>query len=217
MHFISRTPTPPRPQTLTLRNLIVPSIRSELRFQSRLGGASTGQVARVQISIDDGSSWRELYAQPGNGQSGELNFVQRSVSLEAFAGHAVQLRFEYGFAFGGFNYVPGADAQIGWYIDDIQVTFAEELTSAQRSGVSEPEFAFVPSTAQTYLLMGGHACSISAANGPQEKSWPRYRPQGHHRVFRSLQFKDWGTIFRWNSCHRIQLDPLFFSWSVRPD
>jgi hypothetical protein len=146
--------TPPRPQSLTLRNTIVPSIRSELRFQSRLGGASTGQVARAQISVDGGSSWRDLYTQSGDGQSGELNFTLRAVSLQPFAGRAVQFRFEYGFAFGGFNYVPGADPQIGWYIDDIQVTFAEELVGAQVSSATKPEFNFVPATAQAYFLDG---------------------------------------------------------------
>ena len=144
--------TPARPQTLTLRNLIVPSVRSELRFHSRLGGASTGQIARAQISIDGGSSWRDLYTQSGDGQAGELNFIQRSISLQPFAGRAVQFRFEYGFAFGGFNYVPGAEPQIGWYLDDIQVTFAEELVSAKTTTSTKPEFNFVPLTAQPYFL-----------------------------------------------------------------
>ena len=144
--------TPPRPQTLTLRNIIVPSVRSELRFQSRLGAASVGQIARAQISIDGGSSWRDLYTQSGDGQSGELNFVHRGVSLTEFAGRVVQFRFEYGFAFGGFNYVPGADPQVGWYLDDIQVTFAEELVSAQITNSPDPEFNFVPAAAQSYLL-----------------------------------------------------------------
>lgn len=144
--------TPPRPQSFTLRSWIVPSTRSELRFQSRLGAASTGQVATVLISVDSGSSWRALYQQPGSGGSGESTFSQRAVSLAEFAGRAIMVRFEYGFPFGSFIYSPGAGDQIGWYVDDIQITFAEELTVTESKVVTVPEYSFIPSTERTYYI-----------------------------------------------------------------
>jgi hypothetical protein len=146
--------TPPRPQTFTLKSVLVPSTRSELRFQSRIGAASTGQVARAQISLDHGSSWRTVYEQFGSGGAGELSFSQRAVSLNAFAGRAILLRFEYGFPFSSFNYAPGTQDQVGWYIDDIQVTFADEFVVAQTTTNEVPEFDFVPGEARTHLLDG---------------------------------------------------------------
>ena len=144
--------TPPRPQWFILKKVIVPSMRSELRFQSRLGAASTGQVARAQVSLDEGQSWREIFSQFGDGQSGELGFTARSVSLAAFAGRAVLVRFEYGFPFGAITYAPGAFEQVGWYLDDIHVTFAQELEVEQMTTLSKPEFQFTPVEARNYFL-----------------------------------------------------------------
>jgi hypothetical protein len=144
--------TPARPQTLALNRYIVSSDRSELRFQSRLGAASTGQVARVQVSLDDGSSWREVYSQAGNGLSGEHSFGVRRIGLGEFAGRAIQIRFEYGFRFGEFNYAPGSGEQIGWYIDDIAVTFADELTILGNATREKPEFSFLPEGAGNYYI-----------------------------------------------------------------
>ena len=186
--------TPPRPQFFTVTTLIVPSVRSELRFQSRLGAASTGQVARAQVSIDGGSSWQNIYEQYGNGGAGELNFLQRAVSLQAFADCAVQLRFEYGFPFSSFNYAPGTQDQVGWYIDDIQVTFAEEFVVSQTSTNTKPEFAFIPAETKTYYLdarpiffdnfggewiRGTEVTTIPASATPPEVQITTIRPAGN--------------------------------------
>lgn len=144
--------TPPRPQKLTWMKTIIPSLRSELRFQSRLGAASTGQVARVQVSLNDGSSWRDLYSQSGNDSHGELAFSARSVPLADYAGRAILLRFEYGLAFGELSYAPGAGEQIGWYLDDIQVTAAQEFSHESVVTSSNPDFRFNPSVERAYYL-----------------------------------------------------------------
>lgn len=143
---------PARPQTFKLNRHIVPSERSELRFQSRLGASSTGQVTRVQVSLDDGSSWRDLYSQSGETGSGESNFALRRVPLGEFAGRVILIRFEYGFRFGELIYAPGSDDHIGWYIDDITVTAAEELLVESETTSTDPEFPFVPQTQKSYYV-----------------------------------------------------------------
>jgi hypothetical protein len=144
--------TPARPQTFALNRYIVPSDRSELRFQSRLGASSTGQVARVQVSLDDGSSWREIYSQPGQERASEQAFAMRRIPLSDFAGRVIQIRFEYGFRFGELIYAPGTGDQIGWYIDDISITSAEELIVESQATASEPEFPFVPDSQKNYYV-----------------------------------------------------------------
>ena len=144
--------TPARPQTLMLNRRIVPGSQSELLFESRLGAASTGQVARVQVSLDDGSSWNDIYSQAGDGHSGEQSLSLHRISLGGFSGRAIQIRFEYGFRFGEFNYAPGAGDHIGWYLDDITVTFANELTVEDQTSMDKPEFPFLPRGPKSYYI-----------------------------------------------------------------
>ena len=143
---------PSRPQSLTLKSILVPSWRSKLTFQSRLAAASTGQVARVQVSVDDGASWQDVYTQLGDGSQGEVDFSERTVSLDEFSGRAIRIRFEYGFPFGTFSYVAGADDHVGWYIDDIGIVAAQELSVHEVVNEAAPEFRFSPVEERTYYL-----------------------------------------------------------------
>ena len=143
---------PSRPHSLTLKSILVPSWRSKLSFKSRLAAASTGQVARVQVSLDDGSSWKDVYTQVGDGTLGELEFTERTISLGDYDGRAIRIRFEYGFPFGTFSYIPGADDHIGWYIDDIAVMAAQELVVHDVFNEPAPEFRLSPLEERTYYL-----------------------------------------------------------------
>lgn len=66
-------------------------------FQSRLGYATSDQVATVQLSTDGGVSWPvAVYSQPGTGDAGESVFSLREVDLGAgYAGQQVRVRFYY--------------------------------------------------------------------------------------------------------------------------
>lgn len=144
--------SPSRPQSLMLKSIIVPSWRGELTFRSRLAAASTGQVARVQVSVDEGATWQDVYSQLGDGSNGEMEFTEHAVSLGEFDGRAIRIRFEYGFPFGTFSYVPGAEEHIGWFIDDIAITGSQELFVHQRVNEPAPEFRFIPLEQRTYYL-----------------------------------------------------------------
>lgn len=143
---------PPRPQWLMLSHSLVPSAQSELRFKSRLGGATAEQIARVEVSLDEGSSWREIYAQAGTGDAGESAFADRVVSLARFAGRAIWVRFNYGFIYGPVSFARGSDPGIGWYIDDIEITGARRLASSEIQPGSNPSFEFIPPEPGEYYL-----------------------------------------------------------------
>ena len=116
----------PEDQWLTLGPMLLASASSELRFQSRLGVATENQVARVQISLDGGGSWAEIWSQPGVGQPGETAWSSRSVPLADYAGRAIRLRFGYTHTRGG-SFFPQTFEGIGWHIDEVEVRDAEEL------------------------------------------------------------------------------------------
>ncbi|MCA9259604.1 MAG: CAP domain-containing protein [Planctomycetales bacterium] len=111
-------------RTLTIGN------QTKLFFQSRLGFATSEQVARVQASTDGGATWSvDLFAQPGDGGPGESLFQLRTVDLSSVANQDVRFRFLYEFNTG--SYFPQASQGVGWYVDDIQVSdqFAKTLYS----------------------------------------------------------------------------------------
>lgn len=93
---------------------------TQLYFMSRLGWATTAQVAEVQLSTNGGASWpHTVYSQAGTGDSGEGAFVLRQIDLSAFRGQDVRLRFVYQVKAG--SYYPQTDPGFGWYVDNIQI------------------------------------------------------------------------------------------------
>lgn len=109
---------------------------SKLFFQSRLGYVAPGQVAKVQLSLNNGSTWpTTLYSQTGTSDgSGPVEgaFSLRTVNLSPYAGQSARFRFYYDYmpGFNGFdqtNTIP----PVGWFVDDIQI--ADQLAKTQYS------------------------------------------------------------------------------------
>lgn len=144
-------PSPPVSQYLTLRRPLRLSAQSVLTFQSRLGTATSGQVARVQVSNDGGAVWTEVWNQAGSGQPGEQTFRLRQVSLSEYAGQTVSLRFAY--TFGGGSFFGQTSVGVGWYVDDILVSGAEEMLLESESSITGTlSLAFRPSMEGPYAL-----------------------------------------------------------------
>jgi hypothetical protein len=139
-------------QTLTWGKVLLPGAAGRLDFKSRLAWATPGQQARVQLSLDEGSSWQDVYTQNGTGE-GDTSFVTRSVALAAFSGRAVLLRFRYEYLSG--TYYNQTTSNVGWCFDDIFFSDVEELTASAVTDVAtgSTDFTFVPSAATAYALM----------------------------------------------------------------
>ncbi|WP_425401031.1 CAP domain-containing protein [Aeoliella sp.] len=100
---------------------ITPQADTKLFFQSRMSWTTPGQVAKVQLSTNGGSSWStDLYTQYGSNNAGEGTFNLRTVDLSAYANQSVRFRFYLDFT-GGSVFVPQEEYDIGWNIDDIQI------------------------------------------------------------------------------------------------
>jgi hypothetical protein len=81
--------------------------------------AATAQVARVEVSTNNGLAWQAVYTQAGTATAGETTFQARSISLETFAGKTIQLRFNFSINSGSF-FTETSDGY-GWYIDDVKI------------------------------------------------------------------------------------------------
>src|SRR5204863_9384765 len=77
---------PAVPQTLTLNRTLLVQTNSQLTFKSRLGYATTNEIARVQVSVREGGAWQSVYSQAGSGNAGETTFNNRIVSRTTFSG-----------------------------------------------------------------------------------------------------------------------------------
>ncbi|RME34294.1 MAG: hypothetical protein D6786_05315, partial [Gammaproteobacteria bacterium] len=140
-----------KPQIITLLRHFRPTAASRLQFFSRLGWASTVQTARVQVSEDDGASWIDLWSQNGTGSAGEAAFTLRQVDLSAYAGRRIMLRFAYDPYTSG-SYFPQTDVGVGWYIDDITLTNAEELINARTVQTPGDRYTWTPTATGSFTL-----------------------------------------------------------------
>jgi hypothetical protein len=111
------------PQLLQLDEVLLPASNAMLSFQSQLGFATSAEVARVQVSADNGANWTDLYTQAGNG-SYESSFTPHTISLSNYAGATLLLRFNYDFQSG--EYYDGG-FPLGWYFTDVLITNAQTL------------------------------------------------------------------------------------------
>ncbi len=142
-------------QILRLDPVFLPATNTLLSFRSRLGYATTNQMAQVQITTNHGTSWQDLYRQIGLGGTNDSAFVARSLSLSNYAGLPVQLRFNYHFSPGGngqFYSQIQTNPPTGWFFDDVTVTNTFALGNFVTNATSTTNFTFTPGQATNYNL-----------------------------------------------------------------
>jgi hypothetical protein len=145
---------PPEDQVLRLNRPVGGHVDSELVFHARLGWATSNQVARAQISSDDGTTWQDVWNKAGTGNRGDTSFSRQQIPLGTFAGSSILIRFVYdNYAELGGAYFLDPDPGVGFYIDNISVNNAEELVDQIVSDVpGGTTFHFIPAVAGDYSL-----------------------------------------------------------------
>jgi len=111
-------------QLVLLKTKFVPSPTGQLVFRSRLGFATTGQSAVVEVFAD--GRWQEVFRQNGTGSTGELFFREVALDLAEFASREIRVRFRYD-AIPGAVFFPQTTAGVGWYFDDIRLPGVKEI------------------------------------------------------------------------------------------
>ena len=138
-------------QFLTLNPILRPATNSVLSFAKWLGYASTTQVAKAQVSTDAGATWQDVWTQAGNNGSGDANYSTVSVSLSAYAGQNIQIRFAY--LFQGGSYFNQTSTGVGLYLDTIAVSSATQLLNPVTTSIpSGTSFVFYPTNLGSYVL-----------------------------------------------------------------
>ncbi len=137
----------PAPQWLQLNEVLLPSAGSTFSFASQLGDATSDEVARVQASTNNGATWEDLFVEAGSNGSGEASFTPHALALGQYAGAWTLLRFNYDFQGGG--YYPQSDNYVGWNIEDVVVTNAQQQVIAI---IDTTNFPFAPAQTGVWIL-----------------------------------------------------------------
>lgn len=138
-------------QFLTLNPIIIPGASSQLTFYKRLGYATSNQVAHAQISTNSGSSWQDVWSEAGSGGGGDASYSQVAISLAAYAGTPIQVRFAYDFTSG--NYYPETDSDVGLCLDNVAVSDADQAENPVTNNIPSGDlFAFFPTNTGDYQL-----------------------------------------------------------------
>lgn len=140
------------PLQFQLKEVLFPTNNTTINFKSLLGYATTVEVACLQVSIDGGSTWQDVYTQLGTSSSGESAFTQRIISLASFAGKSTLVRFSYDYVPGSNNHYIGPDPYIGWCLQNIVVTNSLQLLNQVTSSTASTNFVFTPTQISSYLL-----------------------------------------------------------------
>ena len=134
-----------------LRNPVLVNSATQLRFSSRLGFATRFQTARVEVSTDGGKQWQGVWSQAGRNNKGEGKFTTRTVSLAAFAGSEVLVRFHYDLRQG--SAFTQTSIGVGWHLDNISFTNAQALLNPVFSSVSSsPTYELTPVAGRVHGL-----------------------------------------------------------------
>jgi hypothetical protein len=140
----------PIDQHLAWNRPVRPGPAARLELASRLGWATTGQVARVQATTNAGRDWLELWSRTGTGTAGQTQFELLSISLAGLAGSEIEVRLAYDHA--GGTYFNQVSTGVGWYVDDLRLTGCEELVDTEVGSVTGTNFTFTPATPSEYWL-----------------------------------------------------------------
>jgi uncharacterized protein YkwD len=161
----------PADQILLCTQLLLAGTTSQLRFGSWVGYGTTNQVAEVQVSLDQGVSWTNVFQQAGNGTNtpadgAYLSLHSVTVSLARFASHSLQIRFNYHCNPGAYFVVSDFD---GWYFDSVVLSGLQGVTAPATAISATNSFTVVPAAAGDYLL---EVCGLVGG------AWPLAWSQG---------------------------------------
>ncbi len=142
-YHLAHTPTPVN-QYLTINKILTVGNNAQISFDSFLGFATSDQVAQLQISVDNGTSWTDIYQRVGNGGLNDSGFQQETISLSGYAQRLINLRFVYAFESG--NFFPQTTSSVGWFLDNIQLQNVKILTAPTIKTINQGQNGSFPIT-----------------------------------------------------------------------
>ena len=135
-------------QSFEIARDVIPSATSALVFYDLGRYATTTTTLGAEISADGGATWTSLFSRAGVGLSSALwdpAFISRNISLAAYAGQIVRVRFVLRQNVESIVVLTSSDA--GFFIDDIAVTNATQLVNPTTTALPGASTSFTLNTA----------------------------------------------------------------------
>lgn len=151
---------------LTLDALFFLSSTSQLSFAKLLTYATSGQVAKAQISLNDGKTWISLWEQAGDGGQGDTAFITNNISLGAYSGKTAKIRFMYDYL--GGSYYAYTQPGVGFYLDNVVVSNSRQVINVvtNTSGTNQ-QISITPASTNSILVQArAHMDSRTLDWGP---------------------------------------------------
>lgn len=144
-------------QSFTITRDVIPSASSYLQFYDLGRFATTTTTLHAEISANGGGSWTGVWSRNGVGLNSSVwdpAFISRSVSLAAYAGQIVRVRFVLRTNNG--SSVISTSPDDGFFIDDVTVTNATELINETTTALdgAASSFTLDATTAGASLVPG---------------------------------------------------------------
>lgn len=144
----------PESQRLQLKTVFIPKPGAALSFVYRFSNGSELQVPRVQFSQDSGQTWDDLWILSGG--KGDDSSPYQTVNLDLGGLSRVEtiVRFNYDFLPQAGSYFNGTSYNVGWMIDNIQLSGVDTGAIAGSALVSNAaQFPFTATTTGTTFLV----------------------------------------------------------------
>lgn len=135
-------------QTATLEKpFYVPAGAGQILVTRSMRAATATQKFMVQISDDEGVSWRDAYSETGRASGTPVTGVVR-VDLGAYAGKFLRLRLG-----SDVKHSAYIGPSSGWTVTDIAFEGVDELTQGRQQRNASGEFSLSPARPGNYLLL----------------------------------------------------------------
>ena len=147
-------------QSFEVIRQIVPTASSQLQFYDLCRFVINTSTLSAQISTNNGNTWTSVWSRagvvPSGGNSSQWDpaFIQNNVSLAAYAGQVILIRFV--LSGNGQSVYLGTTSSYGYFLDDVTVTNATQLTNITDTALagSATSFSFNSTTAGSALQAG---------------------------------------------------------------
>lgn len=144
----------PESQKLQLKTVFIPKLGAALSFVYRFSNGTELQVPRVQYSQDNGQTWSDLWALPGGVGNDSSPYQTVNLDLGGLSRVETIIRFNYDFLPQAGSYFNGTSYNVGWMIDNIQLSGVDTGATAGSDLVSNAaQFPFTATTTGTTFLV----------------------------------------------------------------
>lgn len=138
-------------ESFTVDRALVIGAGANLSFKTQFRFVTTNSYLAAEVAPDGSASWTEVWRRHGPGGDGGTSWSNVTVSLSAYTGQTMQVRFVFEPSTSCYL---GTDGWRGLYVDDVTVTGVEQVSATTTNTLAGAAtgFNFTPPEVASYRL-----------------------------------------------------------------